>query len=766
MMRTIFRYILLVIIGYALMACTSGDSQHFGEHDVISVEYIARPSSFVEYKASSPITKAVPSESNPTDLEKLIVDAYFLVYGNDGERIEMRKAVVENNQIQPQVLYHNHNKGPLTICYLVNVRESYADSLDNISKFSNPDYAYKMTYAAPSVTKHIGVPLLGDTPCFPMLGTLTQTYENNQLSGVVNTNSNYTSTISLKRLFSKIYFQIAWDNQVSTENLFAEQGFTLHTYTLHNLPKYVSLADPNGESAWVKNDSYFADQIEVTNSQQTGLLTNVELTLYTPEYTLIPENDKVSQYEALADNQKHKPSLYDPDKNAIHLTIDGTVKATNFVSVPLEYTIYLGENAFDSFSLYRNNQYNNLITITGTGDAILGKDERVVATYHNLADPTNSGTDRPANCYIIGRPGRYLIPTYRGPITDKANADYAMLDGIDISKTATHSDGKNSITNLKFTPDSAGRNWVRFDVNMTIADNAITDLPSIQDGNSVLEFKNSSGTTVWSWHLWFTSGGTLGSEWGTISSETYSGTNATMMNRNLGASAAGEIGTYYLWGDKDPFMTPTGKGADYYGGTSTGSWSSSTKSVTDPCPPGYMVPSSKVWLSNSAWKGTTAGQDGSQLYSGAGFIYDMRDPNVLYPFASYLNNKTRVTHSVSDWSGELKNNDFGGTIYYKERYSLADGLVWTSSQNQGLYYGVKKMQAEVSGALYKVPFSGEIKIESTSSFWKYVSDIADKFVEWFVSKDKAVYENPGTTTVLNTSSGLQVRCVSETSTVK
>lgn len=766
-MRTIFRYILLVIIGYALMACTSGDSQHFGEHDDISVEYIARPSSFFEYKASSPITKAVPSESNPTDLEKLIVDAYFLVYGNDGERIEMRKAVVENNQIQPQVLYHNHNKGPLTICYLVNVRESYADSLDNISKFSNPDYAYKMTYAAPSVTEHIGVPLLGDTPCFPMLGTLTQTYENNQLSGVVNTNGNYTSTISLKRLFSKIYFQIAWDNQVSTGNLFAEQGFTLHTYTLHNLPKYVSLADPNGESAWVKNDSYFADQIEVTNSQQTGLLTDVELTLYTPEYTLIPESDKVSQYEAVADNQKHKPSLYDPDKNAIHLTIDGTVQATNFVSVPLEYTIYLGENAFDSFSLYRNNQYNNLITITGTGDAILGQDERVEATYHNLADPTNSGTDRPANCYIIGRPGRYLIPTYRGPITDKANADYAMLDGIDISKTATHSDGKNSITNLKFTPDSAGRNWVRFDVNMTIADNAITDLPSIQDGNSVLEFKNSSGTTVWSWHLWFTSGGALGSEWGGISSETYN-TTATMMNRNLGSSGAGNNdGMYYQWGDKDPYFTPSGKTAGYYGGITAGSWTGTTKSVTDPCPPGYKIPSFLVWNSK-----TNAGYSFGPTY----FTYEA-SPLVLYPYSSYLdaNKVLYVVNAVpltQNGSTKLYSDSRQlGRYYIRLAYSGSKsevlGYLWGS--NGYLFYSTETFSIDDS---YTIQYS------TNNSNWSNMSNTIQNILNRLglqnavttmlgeLKEAKEYYTRREELPSELLSNGYQVRCVSETSTVK
>lgn len=771
-MKTLYKNAIIIFSAILALSCSHDELIIPDTGKDICIEYDAVLTSFSGYDVSSKQTKAAPSETAPSALDNTIKSAYFMVYGKDGARIESVKTLSldENGNIVPHKLYHNFEKGPLTICYLVNVRKSYADSLDNLSKFADKNYAYKMSYAnAGDVDgNHVGVPLLDGTPCFPMLGMMTQTYENGILSGVTVDESNvFHSTVRLRRLFSKNYFQINWTRQNVDGQLFAEQGFTLKSYSITNIPKYVLLSEAKQdentlvESQWVDEDSYFWNPVTITSSQSTGLLEKVEFTFYVPEYSLLPEESEVSKHESKtsAEQQKFKPLLFDESKNPVYLTITGTVQSQNFVTVPLEYTIYLGEDAFSSFSLIRNNQYNNIMTITGTGDAILGNDDRVEAQYHNLADPNNTGEDNPANCYIIGRPGRYLIPMYKGNSKE-------LLSDIDISKTVNHSDGKNSITNLKFIPDSAGRKWVMFDVNMTISNNTLTALPSIQDGNTVLEFKNVSGSTVWSWHLWFTSGGALGSEWGAISSETYSGTNATMMNRNLGASAAGEIGTYYLWGDKDPFMTPTGKGADYYGGTSTGSWSSSTKSVTDPCPPGYMVPSSKVWLSNSAWKGTTAGLDGSQLYSGAGFIYDMRDPNVLYPFASYLNNKTRVTHGLSSLSEEKVEEYLGGTYYYKDRYNLVDGLLWTSANNTALYYGVKKMQAEVSGVLYKVPILGEIKVGPTSRFWQYVEGPAAKFVEWFISKDKAVYENPGTTTVLNTSSGLQVRCVSETSTVK
>lgn len=172
-----------------------------------------------------------------------------------------------------------------------------------------------------------------------------------------------------------------------------------------------------------------------------------------------------------------------------------------------------------------------------------------------------------------------------------------------------------------------------------------------------------------------------------------------------------------------------------------------------------MVPSSKVWLSNSAWKGTTVGQDGAQLYSGAGFIYDMRDPNVLYPFASYLNNKTRVTHSPSEWSAEKSEKYLGQTWYYQEQYTLIDGLIWTIDSNKHLHYGVEKISTKVVSVdtwLGKIGPGHRLWSQST----------ADKVLEIVSRGGKAVYENPGTTTTLDASSGLQVRCVSETSTVK
>ena len=74
-----------------------------------------------------------------------------------------------------------------------------------------------------------------------------------------------------------------------------------------------------------------------------------------------------------------------------------------------------------------------------------------------------------------------------------------------------------------------------------------------KEGNAVIAVKNSSGNILWSWHLWFTDDNIEGS------AQTYPA-GAVFMDRNLGALAATDAsgtshyGLLYQWGRKDPFL--------------------------------------------------------------------------------------------------------------------------------------------------------------------------------------------------------------------
>jgi len=169
------------------------------------------------------------------------------------------------------------------------------------------------------------------------------------------------------------------------------------------------------------------------------------------------------------------------------------------------------------------------------------------------------------------------------------------------------------------------------------------------EGNFVVEMKNSSGVHLWSWHIWVTDGyfpyttaapNSNGAADGDGSGDRW-------MRYNLGAFNAfadgsptmtvfdrdklGIRGLYYQWGRKDPFpmlesatfptasITSSAEVLSYprtfatnqgnFRGslqvtTNNNSWGETGgKTVFDPCPPGYRVPSEAVMFSssNSEW---------------------------------------------------------------------------------------------------------------------------------------------------------------------
>ncbi|MBR1959748.1 MAG: hypothetical protein IKA34_04160, partial [Bacteroidales bacterium] len=198
---------------------------------------------------------------------------------------------------------------------------------------------------------------------------------------------------------------------------------------------------------------------------------------------------------------------------------------------------------------------------------------------------TNLSASELANCYIIKSNGAYMFNTYKG--TDGTT----LFDGITDRNVEWITNGA-LITPYDGSPDGK----VMFEVD------------NWSQGNALLSVSGSNGI-MWSWHLWMVN------DLGTNSLGSY-----VMMDRNLGATSKTSNGAYYQYGRKDPFIVgeftvstsrpATGEDAAatpdvfYHSNTEnvTGwaianvtSWDSSSKSVTDPCPPGYKVPSTSVW---------------------------------------------------------------------------------------------------------------------------------------------------------------------------
>ena len=243
-------------------------------------------------------------------------------------------------------------------------------------------------------------------------------------------------------------------------------------------------------------------------------------------------------------------------------------------------------------------------------------------------------------------------------------------------------------------------------------------MPSaLKAGNAVIAAKDAADNILWTWHIWMPSSEITSSDYG------LSDAGQTFMDRNLGALAVAEasadsdvnsssFGLFYAWGRKDPFpglcnlssssliattgsfimngavmsvadsyaapmtMVATGADANYTWTTDTptaGLWGSS-KTMNDPCPPGYVVPEFKNG------KGLWAGA------SGAGFEVNEThkwfkmgvSPNyIVFPIVGYIDGNLATAANVNR----------GSRVY-----------VWssTATSTEGLSYNLRVNSAATS----------------------------------------------------------------------
>ena len=290
------------------------------------------------------------------------------------------------------------------------------------------------------------------------------------------------------------------------------------------------------------------------------------------------------------------------------------------------------------------------------------------------ASSGSSSASRTANCYIVSKSGTYSFPTVKGnstqPMGNVAKAE-VLWESFGTSTAPAKGDIIQSVSYTAGSADAAGT--ITFSTPSTL-----------RNGNAVIAAKDVGGNILWSWHIWVCSGYDP-----VASAQTYYNNAGVMMDRNLGATSAtpgdvGSLGLLYQWGRKDPFLgsssissntkakstlswpsavsstssngtvayavknpttfiTYNSSNADWYytGSSSTDNtrWQS-TKTIYDPCPPGWKVPaggSSGVWskaVGSSSyfsylWDSTNKGMNFSGKFGSASTIW--------YPAAGCLN---------------------------------------------------------------------------------------------------------------------------------
>ena len=275
------------------------------------------------------------------------------------------------------------------------------------------------------------------------------------------------------------------------------------------------------------------------------------------------------------------------------------------------------------------------VTITATAKDGSGKSGSCAVTVDEASSinlgATTAGT---ANCYIVSEPGDYCFLPVKGN-SDKA-ADVLSPASAAVLWQSYGTDELIStavITNVEYS-----EGMIYFTVPKPI-----------KNGNAVIAAKNANGQILWSWHIWVSDGFDPTETMQVYLERECTGYDdnqnpiikltgkvaGTVMDRNLGAFSAtpGEVsalGLMYQWGRKDPFLgssirhgatqgtqpvaVATGSwpkvysqislaysienpttyvcvsNLDWQNTANEALWSGDSKTIYDPCPPGWMVP--------------------------------------------------------------------------------------------------------------------------------------------------------------------------------
>lgn len=259
---------------------------------------------------------------------------------------------------------------------------------------------------------------------------------------------------------------------------------------------------------------------------------------------------------------------------------------------------------------------------------------RPVAESSGIEDYTDLGASGTANCYIVPAAGDYkFLATVKG----NGAADLAGVS----KDTADETIASAAVVWTGYGTDTAPEeNAMITDIGFQDGYLYFSTAGEYHQGNALVAVKNSEDKILWSWHLWFTDAPVTTSTVSTAAG-------VVMMDRNLGALRASynssdtfDFGLLYQWGRKDPFQnvykrtfttstssagyaaTVTGqqeaRGAyglttetvsryphhfnrglssdysTYATGVTSDMWAED-KTIFDPCPPGWKVPTTDMF---------------------------------------------------------------------------------------------------------------------------------------------------------------------------
>lgn len=322
------------------------------------------------------------------------------------------------------------------------------------------------------------------------------------------------------------------------------------------------------------------------------------------------------------------------------------------------------------------------------------------------------GVSESANCYIVTKPGVYKMPAVKG--NDKSQKVSAASVEV---LWETRSDADVKVGDI---------------VNLTVYDNGNIYFnvkgktsSTVPEGNALIAAKDASGNILWSWHIWVTSV--------RPKDQVYKNGAGTMMECDLGAAYVESgvypwsSGLYYQFGRKDPFWgdrsctldgwkkvgcTET-TGTESYAAAHPTTFISNSdgrygfahwlhsgearlwwrnKSISDPCPPGYVIPDGGqygVWARASGRTSAVSDIESSSwvVFNGSGADLEFRSAGECYyrpnGYINYAGNLVKTTDPRWSryWSGTSSGFSDETRVYYY-RISIYE----TSLSSTGIGY--------------------------------------------------------------------------------
>ena len=292
----------------------------------------------------------------------------------------------------------------------------------------------------------------------------------------------------------------------------------------------------------------------------------------------------------------------------------------------------------------------------------------VISFYTDWEEGTAS------NLSINGTSNCYLIPPMLAAYSINADVIGNGAAGI-LNGAGFHT------SNPSITPKDVKLLWQdKEDVvyNVGYANGKAYFYASGTEGNAVIAATDADDNIIWSWHIWVTD---------EPQEHLYNGM-YVMMDRALGSISAveGDFGgaLYYQWGRKDPFMigesyihstheclgqfanlsgaianpNAFGVAEDWVDNLGSLLWSNDTKTIYDPCPIGWRVPSQYVWNGLGVKHDRDGGPYGVVLY-----CYE--DDYFWYPDTPRVGWGANIEESYTSDKTEFWTSERGVTKYIR-----------------------------------------------------------------------------------------------------